>query len=265
MLGVVIYNLYTYKVATATKVSSLNKQIKTLKSDISNLKKNTKCDNNCDSFKNTISDLEKNISDNEKCSTCNVTVNNDKGQLITEELDGMDVLYVTNVVKTDNYYTLKGVIYTAYILTTNEVENIVKNGSYAIYGDTYTVKAKKDTRSYELYKGDQKDYEIVPIGDYYCLTRGGNQIDNAWKKTNIHKEIVISSNTPISIGYDYANHYKVADDVFKNYKSLTSVPDTTNPPYYYAFRFNFKDGKCVGLYNVITGLTLENGHPYNEI
>lgn len=39
----------------------------------------------------------------------------------------MDVLYVTNVVKTDNYYTLKGVIYTAYILTTNEVENIVKN------------------------------------------------------------------------------------------------------------------------------------------
>lgn len=50
------------------------------------------------------------------------------------------------------------------------------------------VKAKKDTRSYELYKGNQKDYEIVPIGDYYCLTRGGNQIDNAWKKTNIHKE-----------------------------------------------------------------------------
>ena len=84
ILGVVIYNLYTYKVATATKVSSLNKQIKTLKSDIRNLKKNTKCDNNCDSFKNTISDLEKNISDNEKCSTCNVTVNNDKGQLITE-------------------------------------------------------------------------------------------------------------------------------------------------------------------------------------
>lgn len=238
ILGGVTYNLYTYKVATITKVSSLNKQIKTLKSNISNLEK-----------------------DNENCSTCNVTVNNDKGQLITEELDGMDVLYVTDAVKTDNYYTLKGVIYTAYILTTNEVEDIVKNGTYTIYGDTYTVKAKKDTRSYELYKGDQKDYEIVPIGDYYCLIRGG-QIENAWKKTNIHKEIVISSNTPISIGYDYANHYKVADDVFKNYKSLTSAPDTTNPPYYYAFKFNFKDGKCVGLYNVITGLTLENGHPY---
>lgn len=48
-------------------------------------------------------------------------MNNDKGQLITEELDVMDVLYVTEAVKTDNYYTLKGVIYTAYILTTNEV------------------------------------------------------------------------------------------------------------------------------------------------
>ncbi|MDD6245277.1 MAG: hypothetical protein PUB03_06430 [bacterium] len=148
ILGGVTYNLYTYKVVTTTKVFSLNKQIKTLKSNIS--------------------DLEK---DNDNCSTCNVTVNNDKVQLITEELNGMDVLYVTEAVKTDNYYTLKGVIY-------------------------------------------------------------------------------------------YANHYKVADDVFENYKSLTSVPDTTNPHYYYAFRFNFKDGKCVGLYTVLTGLTLENGHPY---
>lgn len=31
VLGVVTYNLYTYKVSTATKVSSLNKQIKKLK------------------------------------------------------------------------------------------------------------------------------------------------------------------------------------------------------------------------------------------
>lgn len=268
VLGVVTYNLYTYKLSTATKVSSLNKQIKKLKNNIDKLEKNNKCDNNCDnncdSLKNIISDLEKNVSDNEKCNTCNVTVNNDKGQLITEELNGMDVLYVTDAIKNGNCYTLKGVIYTAYILTDQEVRNMAKNGTYTINGTTYTAKYKKGTRSYDLYMENDTSptREIIPMGDYYCLTNGGAEIGNAWKKTNIHKEIVISANTPIDIGYDKADHYKIADDVFKNYKSLTTVPDTTNPPFYYAFKFEFKNGKCVKLYNEITGLTLDNGYPY---
>lgn len=268
VLGVVTYNLYTYKLSTATKVSSLNKQIKKLKNNIDKLEKNNKCDNNCDnncdSLKNIISDLEKNVSDNEKCNTCNVTVNNDKGQLITEELNGMDVLYVTDAIKNGNYYTLKGVIYTAYILTDQEVRNIEKNGTYTINGTTYTAKYKKGARGYDLYMENDTSptREIIPMGYYYCLTNGGAEISNAWKKTNIHKEIVISANTPIVIGYDKAAHYKIADDVFKNYKSLTTVPDTTNPPFYYAFKFEFKNGKCVRLYNEITGLTLDNGYPY---
>ncbi len=269
VLGVVTYNLYTYKVSTATKVSSLNKQIKKLKNNIDKLEKNNKCDNkcdnNCDSLKNIISDLEKNVSDNEKCNTCNVTVNNDKGQLITEELNGMDVLYVTDAIKNGNYYTLKGVIYTAYILTDQEVRDMSKNGTYTINSTTYTVKQNKNGE-YELYENGEK-YPLYKIGhidsmgNYYYLEIQ-TEVGNAWKKTNIHKEIVISANTPIDIGYDKADHYKIADDVFKNYKSLTTVPDTTNPPFYYAFKFEFKDGKCVRLYNEITGLTLDNGYPY---
>ena len=37
VLGVVTYNLYTYKLSTATKVSSLNKQIKKLKNFSKNM------------------------------------------------------------------------------------------------------------------------------------------------------------------------------------------------------------------------------------
>lgn len=218
-------------------------------------------------LKQKASNLEKQVNDNDKCSTCNstcnVTVNNDKGQLITEELNGMDVLYVTDAIKNGNYYTLKGVIYTAYILTDYEVRDMAKNGTYTINSTTYTVKQNKNGE-YELYENGEK-YPLYKIGhidsmgNYYYLEIQ-TEVGNAWKKTNIHKEIVISANTPIDIGYDHADHYKIADDVFKNYKSLTTVPDTTNPPFYYAFKF--KDGKCVRLYNEITGLTLDNGYPY---
>lgn len=247
ILGGGVYGFYIYKSSTTKKTANLNKQVKKLK--------------------NTVSDLEKQVNDNEKWSTCNstcnVTVNNDKGQLITEELSGMDVLYVTDAIKKDNYYTLKGVIYTAYTLTNQEVSDMVKNGTYTVNNKTYTVKYNKEDNSYGLYekKDNYQMYKIVRVGSYYYMELQA-QVDNAWKKTNVHKEIVVSSNTPVTIGFDTSSRYKTADDVFKNFKSPTTIPDTTNPPFYYSFKFNFKDGKCVGLYNVITGIPKGTDYPY---
>lgn len=249
-----VYGFYSYKSSTTKKTANLNKQIKKLKNTVSDLEKKA-------------SDLEKQVNDNEKWSTCNstcnVTVNNDKGQLITEELSGMDVLYVTDAIKKDNYYTLKGVIYTAYTLTNQEVSDMVKNGTYTVNNKTYTVKYNKEDNSYGLYekKDNYQMYKIVRVGSYYYMELQA-QVDNAWKKTNVHKEIVVSSNTPVTIGFDTSSRYKTADDVFKNFKSPTTIPDTTIPPFYYSFKFNFKDGKCVGLYNVITGIPKGTDYPY---
>ena len=137
-----VYGFYSYKSSTTKKTANLNKQIKKLKNTVSDLEKEA-------------SNLEKQVNDNDKCSTCNstcnVTVNNDKGQLITEELSGMDVLYVTDAIKKDDYYTLKGVIYTAYTLTDQEVSDMVKNGTYTVNNKTYTVKYNKKDNSYGLY------------------------------------------------------------------------------------------------------------------
>mgnify|MGYP004500436961 CR=1 FL=1 len=249
-----VYGFYSYKSSTTKKTTNLNKQIKKLKNTVSDLEKKA-------------NDLEKQVSDNDKCSTCNstcnVTVNNDKGQLITEELSGIDVLYVTDAIKKDNYYTLKGVIYTAYALTDQEVSDMVKNGTYTVNNKTYTVKYNKEDNSYGLYekKDNYQMYKIVKVGSYYYMELQA-QVDNVWKKTKVHKEIVVSSNTPVTIGYDTSSRYKTADDVFKNFKSPTTIPDTTNPPFYYSFKFNFKDGKCVGLYNVITGIPKGTDYPY---
>lgn len=254
IFGGIIYSFHSYKSSTAKKTANLNKQVKKLKNTVSDLEKEA-------------SNLEKQVNDNDKCSTCNstcnVTVNNDKGQLITEELSGMDVLYVTDVIKKDNYYTLKGVIYTAYTLTDQEVNDMVKNGTYTVNNKTFTVKYNKKDNSYGLYeeKDNYQMYKIVKVGSYYYMESQA-QVDNVWKKTNIHKEIVVSSNTPVTIGYDTSSRYKIADDVFKNFKSPTTIPDTTNPPFYYSFKFNFKDGKCVGLYNVITGIPIGTDYPY---
>lgn len=254
IFGGIIYSFHSYKSSTAKKTANLNKQVKKLKNTVSDLEKEA-------------SNLEKQVNDNDKCSTCNstcnVTVNNDKGQLITEELSGMDVLYVTDVIKKDNYYTLKGVIYTAYTLTDQEVNDMVKNGTYTVNNKTFTVKYNKKDNSYGLYeeKDNYQMYKIVKVGSYYYMESQA-QVDNVWKKTNIHKEIVVSSNTPVTIGFDTSSRYKTADDVFKNFKSPTTIPDTTNPPFYYSFKFTFKDGKCVGLYNVITGIYLGTDYPY---
>ena len=249
-----VYGFYSYKSSTAKKTANLNKQVKKLKNTVSDLEKEA-------------SNLEKQVNDNEKCSTCNstcnVTVSNDKGQLITEELSGMDVLYVTDAIKKDDYYTLKGVIYTAYTLTDQEVSDMVKNGTYTVNNTTYTVKYNKEDNSYGLYEKNNKYslYKMIKVGSYYYMESQA-EIGNTWKKTNVHKEIVVSSNTPVTIGYDTSSRYKTADDVFKNFKSPTTIPDTTNPPFYYSFKFTFKDGKCVGLYNVITGIPKGTDYPY---
>lgn len=249
-----VYGFYSYKSSAVKKTANLNKQIKKLKNTVSDLEKKA-------------SDLGKQVNDNDKCSTCNstcnVTVNNDKGQLITEELSGMDVLYITDAIKGDNYYTLKGVIYTAYTLTDQEVSDMIKNGTYTVNNETYTVKYNKEDNSYGLYEKNNKYplYKMIKVGSYYYMESQA-QIGNTWKKTNVHKEIVVSSNTPVTIGFDTSSRYKTADDVFKNYKSLTTIPDNTNPPFYYSFKFTFKDDKCVGLYNVITGLPSGTNYPY---
>ena len=65
-------------------------------------------------------------------NTTNKTEN--KYSEITKELDGIDVLFVTDAIENpDNTYTLKGVLYTKFTLTKSELEDAVKNGTYKYY------------------------------------------------------------------------------------------------------------------------------------
>ena len=103
---------------------------------------------------------------------------------ISEELDGIDRLYVTEVVKNNNNtYTLKGRICTQYTLTKAELDKAVKEGSLFIDNEIYKIgKGKDGNHEYELYSSNSKVA-------YYILKKDSNTyyIENTTENPNVYK------------------------------------------------------------------------------
>lgn len=239
IMGVFIYKLNNDKVSANKEIANLNNQIKSLESTVSNLQ------GTIDNISNTIN-TSKNNAD---------TTSSNKYDTITEELKGIDVLYITDATKVGSSYTLKGVIYTQYTLTDSELQKILNDGSFSINNETYTIKKSNSANEYDLFRKND-DYPLYKLKksnstDYYLEAQA--QISNVWKMTNEYKEITVPSNTKCSVNFDYEEEYKTVEDVFKNFKSSNPI-DTTNPDDSKTFTFKFENGKCIEVISTLTSV-----------
>lgn len=225
IMGYLIYSLYRDKTTTKEEIDSL-------KSQINNLEDETTNENN-----NFVDNVE----------------NGDNKYIeITNELEGIDVLYVTNVIKNnDDTYTLQGVIYTQYTLTDSELQEAINKGSIKINNKDY--KIRNNSKEYDLYDSEQNEiYYKIKKSDkdrYYLEAQA--QISDVWKLTNIYKEINISKNTKCSMLFDYDEKYNTVKDVFEGYQKEEAI-DTTNPNSKRTFKFKFENGKCTEVINTFT-------------
>ena len=111
-MGGFIAKLLIDKSSADKKTDELNTQVNKLEESVEELKHSL----NDSSDTNNSKPVSANDDKSEK--------SDNKYTQITGELDGIDVLYVTDVVKEGNNYTLKGVIYTQYTMSAKEVQKV---------------------------------------------------------------------------------------------------------------------------------------------
>ncbi len=233
-LGCYIYKLYYEKTIAYEKIADLNSQIDSMK-------------NNVDELQGTINNISNTINNSK-----NKTEDNKEYEEITEELEEKDVLYVTDAIKNDNNYILKGVIYTQYTITDKELKKALNDGFITINKEKYMISSGDSDNEYDLVKEDSDSvlYKVKKLkrNVYYLETQA--QISDVWKLTNKYMEITLPIETKYSDDYE---EHKTIDEVFKNYESTEPV-DTTNPDGSKTFKFEFKKGKCVEVINVLTSV-----------
>ena len=183
-----------------------------------------------------------------------------KYEKITEELNGIDVLYVTDVIDNKDSYTLRGVIYTQYLLSNSEFEQIIENGSMTLEGSKYII--EKVTSSDDYYENYQ--FYLFPEGENYPVFKVNRasgkgyyietilyEVPDVWKLTDRYKEITITKDLKCKMESERDEGYKLVTDVFKNYKSSTPE-NTIRPDKDKTFTFKFENGKCVELISEFT-------------
>lgn len=175
---------------------------------------------------------------------------------ITKELDGIDVLFVTDAIEnSNNTYTLKGVIYTQYTISHKELSDILDKGSMTIESKEYTIKHSDNAGEYDLFEKNNEyaRYKLKKINsnEYYLETQA--QVSDNWKLTNEYRQITVSNDTKCRVAFDYEKKYNTVEDVFKNFEQ-TKPLETKNPDLDKTFTFKFEDGKCVEVISAVTGL-----------
>ena len=169
---------------------------------------------------------------------------------ITKELEGIDVLYVTEAIKNnDDTYTLKGVIYTQKTFTNEEVENAMKKGIFTFEGEDYII--EEENGRYNLYP-KSKEYIcasliIKDLDKYYIET--ATDISHNWMKTNEYRKITVNSDLKCEDAY--TEEVTTVKENFKDYKKV-EPEDSTHPNNDRTYTFEFKDGKCVKVVNTTT-------------
>ena len=232
LIGVMGYMMY-----------QMNSEIKELSEKVANSEKVTANDTVVDTDNTTENNLTENSSDN-------------KYSEITKELDGIDVLYVTDAIEnSNNTYTLKGVIYTQYTISHKELSDILDKGSMTIEGKAYTIKNSNNAGEYDLFEKDNEyalyKLKMINSNEYYLETQA--QVSDNWMLTNEYKEITVSKDTKCSMAFDYEEKYNTVDNVFKNFEQTKPI-ETKNPNADKTFTFKFENGKCVEVISAVTGL-----------
>ena len=150
---------------------------------------------------------------------------------ITREFEGIDCLYVTEVVKENNLYTLKGIVYTQYTISYLELNNAVQNGYFNLNNEKYTIKQSNDSDEYDLYSSNFDEYALYKFkrlnsNEYYLECQA--QISDVWKLTDKHMQITVDSSTLCTQNFSYEEGDVTVKEVFDNYEKHTAT-ETTNP------------------------------------
>lgn len=182
----------------------------------------------------------------------NNTHNTIKYADITKELEGIDVLYVTDVEKIDSEYILKGVIYTEYTISKDELNRIVSKGKMTLDGKEYTlkkVKNEEELKANSIY-GLSDGYRYIAKKEnsnlYYLYSI--TQISDVWKLTNDYRQIKVSEN--LIVVDDYTEEKTTVKKEFNNFKNSKKAKNETNPSP--AYKFEFKNGKCTKIIRATT-------------
>lgn len=239
VMGYFIYKFYNEKITATEEITNLNNQISSLESTVNRLQE-------------TINNVSTTINNSQNNNT---ETSDNKYTEINDNLEGIDVLYVTNVVNNNNTYTLRGVLYTQYTLSNAELQQIINKGSMKINNENYIIKNSETSNEYDLYESNAENplYKIKQTNSNNYYLEAQAQISDVWKLTNKYKEITVSNDTKCSMVFDYEEKYNTVEDVFKNFEETKPI-ETTNPDADKTFTFEFENGKCVKVVSVLTSV-----------
>lgn len=179
---------------------------------------------------------------------------------ITEKLNEDEIFYATNVEKNNGKYIMKGVIGNKYF-SKNEYDDIIKRGRASVDGKIFNIekaKVEQPNDDYEVLpyviKNNEMgyDYGFFKKNSKYFVWAREMQFGEVWKKTNTYKQITLDKS--IKCEDEYSEDQTSLDNEFKNFKnsSIESIGELIEHGSIY--RFEFKNGKCVKLIYVTTGV-----------
>ena len=176
--------------------------------------------------------------------------------LITNSLNDIDVLFVTNAtLNDDKTITLDGVIYTRYLLSAEEMNEVIENGQIVLQDKTYKVEYNAEDESYWCLEGDEEYplYVLKKFGDsssyeLSCLA----QISTCYRLTDSYRTIVIPED--LVIDFDFADvESMTAKEYFGKIEPLDPV-DTFTPLSERTFSFVIENGVCTEIINNLTSI-----------
>ena len=176
-----------------------------------------------------------------------------KENFVTETTSDDEIIYVTNVKDNgDNTYTLSGIKYKKYMLTASEARYELEDGEMSVNGEVYTVAETDEVDVYDLY-ADGSDFPIYRLAlaedrNYYLTAN--TELSDCWELTDETVKLVVDSDVDVENAYE---EIKPAEEIFGNMEN--SVPeDSTHPNGARTFRFEFEDGKCTYVTDVLTSI-----------
>ena len=175
----------------------------------------------------------------------------DEEDLLKEELTEDEILYITNVSESeDGSYILTGTLYEKYMYTASEIRYAAGRGYVTLYGEKYNMYESDVEDEYDLYKKGEEEliYKIrLKTTSTYFLE---SQLENAdcWKQKDETYRVKVAKD--IEVENSYGGKY-TAEEVFGNMEN--GFPEnTTHPTTERTFRFEFSNGICLKVIDVLT-------------
>ena len=216
---------------------------------------------------------------NEKNNSVNETVTNedkttdDESEILVSPAEDLFTIYnednpeisgvyITEISNVDGNIALKGITYTKYTFNEEEIKQIVEDGHIKLDGANYEIKnGELEDAVYELYE-EGKDYPLYKISkendNNYALYRYA-QIMDVWKLTGRYVLVMIEPETEVFDDFT-GNSLGKASEYFLKMKNENinitdkNLEETTILDSNRTFSFEFENGKCVKVNNMLTGV-----------